>query len=189
MNQALILNGGGTAAPYDDLALRAETWAHGRGLATTVFDLTRLEIKPCLGCFTCWLNTPGRCCHRDDMEQVVPRLAASDLQVLITPVSFGGYGYHLKKTLDRSIPILLPFFEWIDDEMHHPLRYAYGKRRLAAVGVLAEADAESERIFHNLVRRNSINMHAEPLSLVLNGREPGAPLEERLDALFSGKEH
>jgi multimeric flavodoxin WrbA len=189
MNQALILNGGGMAAPYGDLAAHAETWARGRGLATTTFDLTQLEIKPCLGCFTCWLKTPGRCCYKDDMDQVVSRLAATDFQVLITPVSFGGYGYHLKKTLDRSIPILLPFFEWIGNEMHHPLRYAYGKRRLAAIGVLAEADAGSERIFHQLVRRNSINMHAEPISLVLNNRDAGMGLEEQLNALFSGKEN
>jgi len=189
MNQVLILNGGGTSAPYGALAARAEAWARGHGLAAAAFDLTRLEIKPCRGCFACWLKTPGLCCIRDDMDKIVPRLAETDFQIMITPVTYGGYGFHLKKTLDRSIPILLPFFEWIAGEMHHPLRYAYGKRRLAAIGVLPEPDAESERIFHQLVRRNSINMHADPLSVVLSGETPEGSFEDQLDALYSGKEN
>jgi len=189
MNQAIILNGGGAAAPYVDLAARAEAWSRGRGLAATLFDLTAMEIKPCLGCFGCWLKTPGRCIIKGDMDEIVARLAATDMQILITPVSFGGYGFHLKKALDRCIPILLPFFEWINNEMHHPLRYEYGKRRFAVVGVLPEPDIENERIFHQLVRRNAINMHAEPASIVLNGREPGNYLADQLDAGFSAKEN
>ncbi len=147
------------------------------------------NIKPCLGCNACWLKTPGRCIIKDEMEPVVVRLAASDLQVLITPVTFGGYGFQLKKALDRCIPILLPFFEWIGGEMHHPLRYRYGKRRLAAIGVLGEPDAENERIFHHLVGRNAINMHSDPVSIVLNGREAGRRFEDELDALFAAKEN
>ena len=189
VNKAIILNGGGAAAPYRELAACAEAWARGQGLETAAFDLTQLEIKPCRGCFNCWLKTPGLCCTRDAMDDVVPRMAEADFQIMVTPITYGGYGFHLKKTLDRSIPVLLPFFEWIEGELHHPLRYKYGKRRVAAIGVLPEPDTESERIFHLLVRRNSINMHAEPVSIVLSGRTSDERFEDRLDALFSGKEN
>jgi hypothetical protein len=90
--------------------------------------------------------------------------------------------------MDRSIPILLPFFVRVHGERHHPLRYDYGERRLAAVGVLPEADAESETIFHAIVRRNAINMSARPVSLVLPAGETSAPWEERLDAVFSASQ-
>lgn len=191
MNKALILNAGGPGALYHDIVARAESWARGRGFEPIVFDLTAMTIKPCRGCFGCWLKTPGVCFTRDDMDEVIPLMAQADMQIMITPIDFGGYGFHLKKTLDRSIPILLPFFVRVGGELHHPLRYEYGKRRVAAIGVMSEPDAESERIFHTVVRRNSINMHAVPASIALDGN--GAPAavrwENQLDALFLDKEN
>ncbi len=30
-----------------------------------------LDIRPCLGCFSCWNKTPGSCCIQDDMREVI----------------------------------------------------------------------------------------------------------------------
>jgi hypothetical protein len=187
MKTALILNGGGAGQPYAEITAGSVSWARSYGYEPSAFDLTGLDIKPCRGCFNCWLRTPGRCSTRDDQDLVIAHHARSELLVLITPVVFGGYGFHLKKSLDRSIPILLPFFEKVKGELHHPMRYALETRRLAAVGVLPEPDPESERIFHEVVRRHSINLHARPASVVVREAEDG--WTHKLDALFEGEEN
>jgi multimeric flavodoxin WrbA len=84
-------------------------------------------------------------------------MAASDLQVWITPVTFGGYAPALKKALDRFIPNILPFFTTRRGESHHPLRYQK-RRGLIVLGNMPAADPESEGIFHHLVGRNALNL-------------------------------
>jgi len=185
---ALILNGGGRERPYGDVAVRVSSLLDKGGLAVTDFDLTGLDIGPCRGCFHCWVKTPGLCFQKDAMAEILPRLAKAEVIVWLTPIAYGGYGYELKKALDRSIPILLPFFIKRRGEVHHPLRYAL-RRRLAVVGILPAVDAESESIFHGLVERNSINMQAAPLSVVLHEGEFESPWEKRLEPLFAAEEN
>ena len=184
---ALILNGGGTREPYGGIEGRLSAWLGFRGICASAFDLTQMDIKPCRGCFECWTATPGLCLQHDAMESILPVLATSDLIAWITPVVYGGYGFHLKKALDRSIPILLPFFVKIRGEVHHPMRYGL-EPRLAAIGVLPTGDPDTERIFHGLVTRNAVNMHATPVSLVLHEGEADGAWEEHLTPLLSGME-
>jgi hypothetical protein len=183
--KALILNGGGAGSPYGEISARLEAWARDRGAEPTAFDLTAMDIRPCAGCFGCWVRTPGRCVTRDSMDGIIARLAVADLWIFLTPIAYGGYGYHLKKALDRSIPVLLPVFKVIAGEVHHPLRYRYGTRRLAALGILPSPDPESERIFRLIVERNSINMHARTAAVVLAAADAAGPWERELGPLFA----
>lgn len=186
--KGLILNGGGPAKPYGEISDRVESWLAAHGIPAAAFDLTGMDIKPCRGCFACWTKTPGLCFQHDPMITLIPLLAKADIVLWITPIAYGGYGFHLKKALDRSIPVLLPFFVKIGAEVHHPMRYGT-EARLAAIGVLPAADAESERIFGELVQRNSINMHARAHSLVLHAGEENGPWEDRLEPLLAGTEN
>jgi len=155
-----------------------------RGLATTPFTLAEMNIKPCRGCFSCWVKTPGVCIIRDDEEAVLCSLATCELTVWLTPITFGGYSPDLKKAMDRAIPILLPFFKKMHGEIHHPQRYAL-KRRLLAIGTLPNRDDESERVFRHLVGRNAINLAAKPMAIAvlrndLNDSANAAELQQAL---------
>jgi multimeric flavodoxin WrbA len=158
----LILNGGpsgergGTCRAIREAV---ENGSRAKGWNVTVFDLDGMTIKPCRGCFACWLKHPGTCAIKDDEEPILKAMVASDVQVWITPVTFGGYSAALKKALDRFIPISLPFFTRRQGEVHHPLRYEK-RPSLLALGTVPSPDAEAERIFHGLVRRNAINLDA-----------------------------
>jgi multimeric flavodoxin WrbA len=156
----LILNGGpadARGALCRDIAETVESESRARGWIATAFDLDRLIIKPCLGCFSCWLKHPGTCVLKDDQEEVLSAWVPGDLHFWITPVTFGGFGSALKKSLDRTIPHILPFFTRVGGEVHHPQRYER-RRRFLALGTLPAPDAEAERIFHGLIRRNALNL-------------------------------
>jgi multimeric flavodoxin WrbA len=158
----LILNGGpadGDGAPCRSIAAAVADSARDQGHAVTAFELDTMTVKPCRGCFACWLKHPGTCAIKDDQEPVLRGLAGGDIFVWITPVRFGGYGSALKKSLDRSIPILLPYFTTRHGEVHHPLRYEK-RRALIVLGTLPRPDAEAERIFHHLAGRNALNLDA-----------------------------
>jgi multimeric flavodoxin WrbA len=156
----LILDGGPRetrGASCRKLAAAVAGEARAKGHAVTAIELDGLEIKPCQGCFACWLKHPGTCALKDDQEQVLRAMAASDVQVWITPITFGGYAPALKKALDRFIPNILPFFELRQGEVHHPVRYPR-RRGLIVLGTRPAADPEAERTFEDLVRRNAINL-------------------------------
>jgi multimeric flavodoxin WrbA len=151
-----------------------------RGWETKAFALAGMDIKPCRGCFSCWVKTPGRCIIEDDQEAILREAALSELFVWLTPITFGGYSPELKKALDRIIPILLPFFGRVGGETHHPLRYRK-RPRLLVLGTQKQEDAESEAVFRRLVGRNALNLgDAEAAALVFSGDVPLADMEKRL---------
>ncbi|MFX1539619.1 MAG: flavodoxin family protein, partial [Promethearchaeota archaeon] len=86
-----------------------------------VYDL---EIKPCQGCFLCWVKTPGVCVQKDDMEDLLAKWQKADVLVLATPVFVDGMTSTMKAVLDRSIPLVQPFFEIRDDHCRHPPLHA-----------------------------------------------------------------
>jgi len=168
----LILDGGprdGRGAACRRVAAAAAEEARGRGHAVSAFAPDGMAIKPCQGCFACWLKHPGTCAIQDDEEPILRALAAADILVWITPVTFGGYAPALKKTLDRFLPNLIPYFVKRQGEAHHPLRYER-RRALLVLGTLPAADPEAERIFRHLVGRNAINLASvRTESLVVHG--------------------
>lgn len=149
-----------------------------------VLNLSDMEIAPCLGCFGCWIRTPGECIVDDDAHRVARQVMGRDLLILLSPIRFGGWSVELKKALDRMIPLISPQFMKIDGEVHHRPRY----RRypaLAAVGVLETADDRSSGIFTELVTRNAINLHCPTHAVAVVHRGMSATrLREAINGLF-----
>ena len=141
----------------------------GRGWEVERLVLRDLTIAYCKGCFGCWVKTPGVCPTRDDAGAVTRSFIRSDLAVLVTPVVFGGYSSELKKALDRSAGIVLPFFTRLHGEVHHKPRYQRYPA-LLAIGVVDRPDQIEERVFAGLVGRNAINFHAPAHRVVFVGR-------------------
>jgi multimeric flavodoxin WrbA len=183
--KALILNG--MAAGDDLLASIQETMA-GRlkdhGWEVTTFALHEIEIAPCLGCFGCWLRTPGRCVLHDT-DEIAQAWVDSDLMVFLTPVTFGGYSSHLKKALDHLIFFALPFFQQIDGETHHQFRYDHHPN-LLVLGTQPAPDEESASIFRRLVERNTVNME-NPRSKVgiLTADQSDATIQQEIARLLN----
>jgi multimeric flavodoxin WrbA len=162
-----------------------------RGWRATSFPLCDLRITHCRGCFECWTKRPGICKFKDDGQRIAREMITSDLAVLFTPVTFGGYSAELKKAIDRAICLISPFFITIDGEVHHQKRYDRYPYWLT-IGTIPRPDAESERIFKAIAQRNAINLHTTASSEVfyLNtdvGIHSHASLQTLLDHLEAGE--
>jgi NAD(P)H-dependent FMN reductase len=125
-----------------------------------VLSLADMKLAHCIGCFACWDETPGICrYHERDATLAVQAVAESDLVVLVTPVTFGGYSARLKQIVDRLVVLVLPYFGVSQGEVHHLPRYSHYPRWLA-VGVQAEPNAAEAGLFKLLAGRNAINLQA-----------------------------
>jgi len=118
-------------------------------------ELRNMHIANCLGCFGCWVKTPGTCVINDDGRETTRKAIQSDLMVWLTPVTFGGYSSELKKALDRIIPLLLPYFQSYHGQIHHKMRYKK-HTKLLIIGA-QEPGLDYEETFMALAERNSIN--------------------------------
>ena len=56
------------------------------GSDVKIVDLSRLQIRPCIGCFGCWTKTPGKCVIRDDAVRVYPLIARSRKIIYVSRV-------------------------------------------------------------------------------------------------------
>lgn len=89
-------------------------------------QVSSLQIRPCLGCFSCWNKTPGTCCMKDDMEEVIRGLLRADVVIWSFPLYYYTVPGGLKNLIDRQLPMVLPYM--VDDEGQtgsgsHPSRY------------------------------------------------------------------
>ena len=66
-----------------------------------VVDLCPLQIKHCVGCYSCWLVHPGVCIHKDDMASVMEKFQAADIVVFLSPLNAFGPSSYVKVFLDR----------------------------------------------------------------------------------------
>ena len=89
-----------------------------------IIDVIKKNIRPCIGCFGCWIKTPGQCVIPDAYQTMARRIHAADEVVVCTKWTYGGFSPFVKNVFDRSIGVVLPFFEIVDGEMHHQKRYA-----------------------------------------------------------------
>lgn len=103
------------------------------GADVELFYTRKLNIHPCTGEFNCWLKTPGKCLHNDDMNLLYPRIDAADVIVFATPVYVDGVTGPMKNLMDRIIPLVQPFFELRDDHCRHPGRGEAKARKLVLV--------------------------------------------------------
>ncbi len=156
----LILNGNpdpakGNMDPY--LArLREQLSAAGHDVKVIV--LRDKKIGYCVGCFNCWLKTPGLCTIQDDAIDITRQYIASDHVILASPLIAGFPSALLKRAMDRNICLVHPHLEDVAGEVHHKKRYDKYPLLSYLLEKEATTDDEDIAIVTDIFRRQAVNV-------------------------------
>ena len=144
------------------------------GAEVELFYNYKLNIKPCLGEFSCWLKTPGHCIRKDDMDIIYPKISEADIIVFGTPIYVDGMTGLLKTMIDRMIPLFDPFFEIRDNHCRHARTMGVKSSKIVLVSVCG---------FHEIDNFIPLVEHIRALSKNMDGEFSGSLLRPHVGAI------
>lgn len=101
-----------------------------------IIHVIQKNIKPCLGCFTCWKTKDEiRCVHKDDMAEILEKERNADMLIWSFPLYCYGMPSHLKAVLDRHLPMQSLAMEIQGDKVVH---VAHEEKRKLRPGFLRQ---------------------------------------------------
>jgi len=142
------------------------------GAQVETIQLSAKHIHHCTGCLVCWLKTPGRCVHHDDMESILESVTKAEALVIASPVYFDGMTGLMKNCMDRMVPLADPHFESREGHTRHPHAKAV-PRRVALVSPCGFPEMDNFDPLVEHVRAMCKNMDASFAGAVLR---PAAPI-------------
>lgn len=148
----------------------------------TTFDVQTEDMHNCVGCFGCWIKTPGECVFKDISSDINKAYIGSDIAIFVSPVRYGCYTPAIRRTLDRMIPNILPFFKKIKGEQHHAPRYKKYPGFIA-FGYGEDITKEEAETFQSLCKANALNLQAKKSGTYISRRE--SDVTDRLNSLCS----
>lgn len=81
------------------------------------------EIHPCIGCFGCWVKTPGKCVIQDGYEDTGVWMSKCTELIFVSRCCYGSLSPFVKTVQDRAISYIHPDFVLRKGELHHKRRY------------------------------------------------------------------
>ena len=135
------------------------------------FLLKDNDIHHCEGCFKCWVQTPGKCEFDDDSRVINRAISNSDFVLFASPLVMGFPTSILKKKMDRMIPLVHPYSEIVQGEMHHIHRY----EKYPLFGLLLQPESadteENISIVSQIFARTALNIKSR-LTFSVTTEEP-----------------
>jgi multimeric flavodoxin WrbA len=121
-------------------------------------------VHCCVGCFRCWVKTPGACVIDDRGAGFAALMTTHDEVLLLSRLVFGGLSPDVKGVLDRSIGFVLPFFRKLNGETHHTMRFdtSPGLHYIFYGSDITEQERETAK---KLAVANAVNFGSESCSV------------------------
>jgi len=135
--RVMVIDGAPADGPLSTLANAIAGELASLPVETYLFHLRALSIRPCLGCMSCMVRTPGYCAIRDDQQMLLREILLADRVLILYPLVCGFMGALTKVFVDRLFPLEHPYIEFQEGKMTHRLRYD----RYPAWGFIVGSDA------------------------------------------------
>ena len=123
--------------------------------------LRDMDIKYCIGCWTCWWKTPGLCVAQDDSHTVCRDYINADFVLFVSPMIMGFSSALMKKMQDKLIPLVHPYVVIEGGECHHRKRYEQYPELGLLLEVSKDKDAEDFDITTQMFQRFARNLKSE----------------------------
>ena len=146
------------------LAGAREAGAEGEQVVLATHD-----IAPCRACMACWKMPDTRCVHRDAMDELLPKVIASDVFGLATPLYVDNVTGLMKTFLDRLVPIADPRWEQDDrGECRHRQRFPK-PGKLIGIANCGFPEQSHFQVLALLLRRMARNLHCDLAAEIYRG--------------------
>lgn len=145
--KVLVLNGSPKGEKSNTLNI-TKAFLDGFSPDTEIEYITvkKETIKPCMGCFSCWSRTPGKCIIKDDMQKIYEKINSADIIIESFPLYFFGMPSQMKALTDRCLPYMLPYSGNVAEDKEasfHELRdEAMHEKRLLIITTCGYVSAE-----------------------------------------------
>jgi len=127
------------------------------------------KITHCLGCFHCWVKTPGKCVIDDDMKELLQIIMSSDIIVFATPLYVDNVTGIMKNFMDRLIPLADPYFEKDEGgECRHSSR-SESVPKIAVISNCGFPEQSHFQVLKLLFKRIARNMNSEVIAEIYRG--------------------
>jgi hypothetical protein len=131
-----ILNGNPQPSAFDAYLAALAAALESRAHTVTRIDLRDIPLRHCIGCWGCWVKTPGQCASADASLAMDRAVIQSDFTLWAAPLKMGFPAELLKMALDKHLPLIHPYMEVDQGEAHHLRRYPRSPR----LGLLLEKE-------------------------------------------------
>ncbi len=174
-----ILNGNPEPSVFDGYLDELVASLQVGGQAVTRLDLRELPLRYCVGCWGCWVKTPGECIARDASLEMDRAVINSDFNLWAAPLKMGFPSALLKMALDKHLPLIHPYMVVDHGEAHHLKRYKHYPR----LGLLVEKEASTEvedlQIVSDVLCRTGLNFKTR-LEFCLTSETPVGEVAGRI---------
>lgn len=129
-------------------------------------SVSHLNISTCLNCDYCRTKEFSKCVIKDDMQDLLYKIAQSEHTVLVSPISFGSYSSKIKKILDRLVVLGDVHYYIVNKEMVKGT--ATKQDGFWCIGVKKNCPQEEKELFLHLVNENVKIMNVSGKGLVID---------------------
>ena len=143
--------------------------ARDAGADTENIFLARKKINHCLGCFSCWLKSPGTCIQADDMPELMKQFQSADVVVFATPLHNDNVSGSMKDFIDRLLPLGDPHFE---KDLEGEVRHVSGPKKAPRFFMIANCGFPEQshfQVLRLLIRRMARNFSTEVAGEIYRG--------------------
>ena len=97
-----VLNGSRQAATLDRYLVQLVASLERAGHAISQINLREISLRHCVGCWGCWVKTPGLCVARDASLEMDRAVINADFLLWAAPLKMGFPSELLKMALDKE---------------------------------------------------------------------------------------